>query len=469
MSQLPVEVVAPEELSAFTPRRRIYLWGAGLVLVATAASVQGASHPRLVGALGLLWAVHLVLVGEFVGRSRLAPRVGGMISSLGGIVLLPAIVLSTGQPVETLLYVALTCLPLVIAALAPDDRGSVLVFALGGLGWIAVIELLTEHGPAQVAGPIALSASCSIIALVATFRFERAQETQRRSTGDRIVALEQLAASERLRAGTARLAAIGQISAGVAHEINNPLAFVSANVSFLHAAARGAGALDADVDDAFRETGAGLQRIRQIVSDLGRLSRSDGADDEAGSCAPVDAAQEALRLASVRLKLPIRVETNFSADPPAVAMSQHRLVQVLLNLLVNAADAVEHSAAPRVCLGSTRSGDVFRITVDDSGTGIPPHILPDLFEPFFTTKPPGKGTGLGLALCRQYLEGVGGRVHAENRPEGGARFTIELPCAAAAAPACEAPVTAGPDPRATQALSGQRFESCSSTSSRNEA
>jgi C4-dicarboxylate-specific signal transduction histidine kinase len=105
-------------------------------------------------------------------------------------------------------------------------------------------------------------------------------------------------------------------------------------------------------------------------------------------------------------------------------------VQVLLNLLLNAADAVAEAVPPRradiVVRARAVEGGV-RLEVEDNGPGIRPEVMPKLFEPFFTTKPPDKGTGLGLALCREYVSRAGGTLRAENRAEGGARFILEVP------------------------------------------
>ncbi|HZI07101.1 MAG TPA: ATP-binding protein, partial [Archangium sp.] len=142
-----------------------------------------------------------------------------------------------------------------------------------------------------------------------------------------------------------------------------------------------------------------------------------------------DAIQEAKRLASVRLRG--LGDLSLEVDPglPRVRLGQRHLVQVLVNLLLNAADAVEEAVPPRRARIEVRARRVeggVRVEVEDNGTGIPREALPRLFEPFFTTKPPGKGTGLGLALCHEYVCRAGGTLTAENRPEGGARFVLTL-------------------------------------------
>jgi len=104
---------------------------------------------------------------------------------------------------------------------------------------------------------------------------------------------------------------------------------------------------------------------------------------------------------------------------------------VLLNLLLNAADAIEEAKVRggQVAVKVEQGGGRVGLVVEDNGPGIKPEHLQQLFTPFFTTKAPGKGTGLGLALSRQYVEAFGGTLRAENRPEGGARFVVELPLA----------------------------------------
>ncbi|MFY0575951.1 sensor histidine kinase [Cystobacter fuscus] len=135
---------------------------------------------------------------------------------------------------------------------------------------------------------------------------------------------------------------------------------------------------------------------------------------------------------SVRLGGRGEVCLSFAAELPRVGLGHRHLVQVMLNLLINAVDAVE-SAQPsrqaRIAVGARWLEGVVRLDVEDNGPGISPEVLPRLFDPFFTTKPPGKGTGLGLALCREYVMRSGGSLFAENRAQGGARFVLLLPVA----------------------------------------
>ena len=126
--------------------------------------------------------------------------------------------------------------------------------------------------------------------------------------------------------------------------------------------------------------------------------------------------------------LEIRVE--IPEDLPRIALAGPRIVQVLLNLLLNAADAAPREGG-RITLRAARApDDRVRLTVEDNGPGIAAAIRDRLFEPFATTKEPGKGTGLGLAVCRGLVEAAGGTLSAEDGAEGGARFVIELPAEA---------------------------------------
>jgi C4-dicarboxylate-specific signal transduction histidine kinase len=209
---------------------------------------------------------------------------------------------------------------------------------------------------------------------------------------------------------------------------------VKSNLAFLEREARGGKSLDCEeLCEVLSETRQGVLRIQQIVTDLKDFSRAGNGGDEARGVLE-EAVLEAKRLASVRLRE--RGDVLLALDPglPAVRLEQRRVVQVMLNLMLNAADAVEladPTCQAHITVRAWRVEEGVRVEVDDNGPGIPLEVLPRLFEPFFTTKPPGRGTGLGLALCREYVSRVGGSLHAENRPGGGARFVLRLPVAPA--------------------------------------
>ncbi len=413
-----------------TGKRRIYRAGAALVATVGVAASLTLEHGPTLRALFLLWALHILVVGELVGSARLSSRIGGVVSSIGGIVFLPAIVVMTTDSIEGVLFPLLVAMPLVVAALAPDDRGSVLVFAVGGLGWAIWLEL-TAHQPwSHVALAAGMTTTYSVIALLATFAHQRARAAEVRATAERVAVLEQLALSERRRADAQRLVVLGELAAGVAHEINNPLTFVMGNLVMVRDHLQELEHMDDSSEKMLDRADEGLDRVRQIVSDLAKFSRRDSETEQqvCDACATVE---EALRIASARLHGLASVASELPHARVLVGIGAGRLVQVLVNLLVNAADALESRPGGghvRVYLPRppSPSGRV-RLAIEDNGPGLPADVIDKLFDPFFTTKVPGKGTGLGLALCRKYVEAVGGSIRAENCEAGGARFILDLP------------------------------------------
>jgi len=249
-------------------------------------------------------------------------------------------------------------------------------------------------------------------------------------------------ASESQLAAVERLAAMGRLAAGVAHEINNPLAYV---LSSLDAAAEqlrtgaGAEALPALVEEAR----GGAQRVRRIVDDLRVFSR--GGDEGPQTCDPGAVARSAVSLAMNEIRH--RAELTLELAPsPAVAIAEHRLAQVLVNLLVNACHALPEGHAPenRIRLGVRADGDRVLIEVQDTGRGISPEVRSRLFEPFFSTRKAGGGTGLGLAVTQAIVSRAGGEIQVHSEPGQGATFRVLLPVAteqpaAPAPPPVEAP------------------------------
>ncbi len=250
----------------------------------------------------------------------------------------------------------------------------------------------------------------------------------------------------RLKAGLAladRMASVGTLAAGVAHEMNNPLTYVTANLAHARdvierSAAPGARPDVATLVDELRgaldDAQQGADRVARIVRDLKTFSR----DDE--SRQPVDvrvALASALHLARSELKRRARVVED--VEPvPLVDASESRLGQVFLNLLVNAAQAIPDGSPERHQIRvSTRLHDGWvEISVEDTGCGIPREVLARIFDPFFTTKPVGTGTGLGLAICHEIVAAFGGDIGVESEVGEGTRFTVRLrPSAAGAIPA----------------------------------
>jgi PAS domain S-box-containing protein len=251
-----------------------------------------------------------------------------------------------------------------------------------------------------------------------------------------------------------RMVSVGTLAAGVAHEINNPLAAVIAN---LELAARDFEDLVAEAPDSataeylreeLRDAREGAERVRLIVRDLKLFSR--GEDDSRG---PVDVHRvldSSVRMAWNEIRHRARLDKVYGPIPEVEA-NESRLGQVFLNLLVNASQAIPEGTADqqviRIVTRTDASGRAI-VEISDSGPGIPPDVFPRLFTPFFTTKPVGVGTGLGLSICHRIVSGLGGDIVAESSPGKGALFRVILPPAHSATAILEpvAPVVA-PAPR----------------------
>jgi signal transduction histidine kinase/ActR/RegA family two-component response regulator len=227
---------------------------------------------------------------------------------------------------------------------------------------------------------------------------------------------DQLARSE-------HMASLGLMAAGVAHEINNPLSYILSNLSF--AAER---AIDHESRLALREALEGAGRVRDIVRDLKTLSRMES-EEELKAVDVRNAVDAALKLSFDDVRHRARVQRHFS-EVPRVLGNETRLVQVMLNLVTNAAQSIatgapdDNQITVEVKLAETE-GEV-EIIVSDTGAGISEAHLPKVFEPFFTTKPAGEGTGLGLSICHRLIHAMGGRIQVTSEEGRGSRFSVFL-------------------------------------------
>jgi signal transduction histidine kinase len=234
-----------------------------------------------------------------------------------------------------------------------------------------------------------------------------------------------------------RLESIGTLTAGIAHEVNNPLAFVRGNLSNLeriakvlsqeeawralppelHEAAAEAPEIVAELQD-------GVNRISRIVANLKSFGRPEQGK-ELGPVRLADVAERAATMAGVALTTGT-IQKRYEDTPPVVA-NLGELVQVAVNLLVNAIQATAGETPIDLEVAPARGGACLRVR--DRGPGIPSEVLPHVFDPFFTTKPPGKGTGLGLSLSFDLVRRLGGTLDASSGADGGACFELWLPAA----------------------------------------
>ncbi|MDP2313321.1 MAG: ATP-binding protein [Pseudomonadota bacterium] len=228
---------------------------------------------------------------------------------------------------------------------------------------------------------------------------------------------EALAAAQRELSDAERLASVGRLAGGVAHEINNPAGVILGRASYLRTVMEETGGDPEQIADlAVMERQA--ERIRQITGSLLRFARKSTGERRAVDLA--DVARDAIALA--RLEARARgIDVKGSLRPAPVRADPHALEQVAYNLLRNAV----HAARSTVHVRTGPDG----LVVEDDGAGIPAEHLPRVFEPFFTTKAPGEGTGLGLAVVHGIVTEHGGRIVAENVPGSGARLHVTLPAA----------------------------------------
>ncbi len=286
----------------------------------------------------------------------------------------------------------------------------------------------------------------------------------RRVLSARVKNLLRLADAERERtllthiAHAEKLAAIGQVAAGVAHEINNPLSFILSNLDSLRgyfsdlrsvveayrqSAALGRAAEEevglesvlSDVAPLLDETVMGGKRVRSIVQELKTFSRVD--DDQLEVVDFAEVARSTLLLTERELSAKATLVRELGFAP--FRAPKQKLHQLTLNLLVNAMHAIEAKPLDlgrhviRVC--TRTEGETVVLEVSDTGCGIPDEIQRRIFEPFFTTKPVGVGTGLGLSVCAMVVSKLGGSIEVESNVGEGTTFIVRMPCEQEAKPA----------------------------------
>ncbi|WP_426756695.1 sensor histidine kinase [Myxococcus sp. Y35] len=434
MRPATLSATSPPELEAQLKlrRRNFFLVALGLAL---SLVMQPLTLGRIVTEMywvHLAWCAGFVFLGVAVGARWFSTRNIGIASAVVSLAGLTLDIHYTGG-IQSPFFPSLYAVPLIICVFTPGHRRPTLLAC--ALTLLCLLVTCWASG-ASVQVAVSQGLSFAFVAWVSVFgsqTFRRLRDAERAADQERLVALERLAESERLRAQAdlhraemERLALVGQLAAGVAHQVNNPLSYVKSNLGYLDEELREPAPDLEDLRRVVDETQQGVLRIQHIVTELRHFSRANAQDEEA--CAVAEALAKARWLASAELRGLSEVVEEVAPDLPRVRMGLGRLVEVLVKLLVNAAQAVD-AAQPRrpgrIVLRAHASDTGVRLEVEDNGPDIPESVLPRLFEPFFTF-PRARSAGLALSVCRDQVESAGGTLSAENHPDGGVRFVLDL-------------------------------------------
>jgi signal transduction histidine kinase len=379
--------------------------------------------------VALFWALGGLLPGVLYGEATLLRSIGWL-----GIEYVDVELTQLGRLAPLTLLPGLVGLVWRASRLARSDRDRSVIFAtMVATGATAGIDLATAGG--WIDAPYLCGSAYSVVAIVYTAlllrRFVTTLERVEASAGLLQRAAEarakELRESDLQLSQGVRLAALGTLAAGLAHEINNPVAFIRSNLNYL-AEISASERSDPEVEEVLAETEQGVARLRGIVGELSRMSTRGNAGF--GEVQLNDVVEAALPTLRFEARGDVALEARL-APIPAVRGDRNLLGQVIANLVLNAIQAVRGAGVHGVVRIATFADD-HRATLEvaDTGPGVAPEVAGRIFEAFFTTKAAGEGTGLGLAVSRQLVERHGGRL-ALVTSERGARFRVELPLASA--------------------------------------
>lgn len=263
---------------------------------------------------------------------------------------------------------------------------------------------------------------------------------------------EQLVQSE-------KMASVGQLAAGVAHEINNPIGFISSNVNTLkdyvdeyrqacdmvsvyiaetdeikrvelknemkaYFENSDFGFINQDIEAIFNDSSHGLKRVADIVNNLKQFSRAE--ETQMQNCQVNDCIHAALKMLSREAKAHCEIKLKL-ADVPEISANIGKITQTLSNLLLNSSQAIDKNSGGLIRILTSSTQDYVNIYINDTGSGIADDVIDKIFDPFFTTKPVGTGTGLGLSICYDIIEEHSGSIQVNSSASKGTTFSISLP------------------------------------------
>jgi len=285
---------------------------------------------------------------------------------------------------------------------------------------VSLLILLAAVFLWNIADPL-VSVAVAILAVATFFQTNQLMDYVKKANEQRRIIDEQVCRVE-------KFTTVDELSAGIAHEINNPLGIIAQEAQWIQQIFKSDSFKDVpeldDCKDSLREIDRQVDRCKEIVHKLLSLAREV---DPVIQCVDVNGLIESMTdlvEREVRARN-IRLDRKLQPDLPAVYSDPPLLRQVILNLLVNATHAIEKDGLITITTSSTDNG--VEIVVKDTGCGIPREQLQRIFTPFFTTKPQGQGSGLGLAICRGILERLGGSISVNSDVGKSTAFTIHLP------------------------------------------
>jgi signal transduction histidine kinase len=301
----------------------------------------------------------------------------------------------------------IVCLPLLSPRSTPD-KASGAPLTLGAL-YVDNPDTSAPFPPDSLRAAEAL-AHHAALAIENAQLFEREQRT-----------IEELRIAQARFLQSEKLATIGQMAAGIAHELNTPLTYILGNLELLDAEA-----LTEQQREMLSSVSRGAERLRSLAQSLLAFSRPSA--EEPVALDPNEVLERALDLCRYQvLKAGVLLEKHLSPDLPRIRGVSNQLEMALINLIVNAAQAMNERPTRVLRLSSAVEGDTVRLLVADTGPGIPAPLQATIFEPFVTTKPEGQGTGLGLSTVLMVVERHHGRIDFTSAPDVGTTFTLTFP------------------------------------------